>query len=375
MKKTILFYLSLVLILAGQNVFAQQDNDKDSGKLMTWNNALSQKPPFYKTDEAVRIADQLLLFQKNNGGWGKNTDMAKILTDAERDKIIKEKSDIGESTIDNKSTYTQLEYLAKLMTANAQKSPPLTNQEKYLEAFFKGFDYLISSQYTNGGFPQFYPLRKGYYTHITYNDGAMIGALNLLKDIAEKKSDYFFIDEERRQKAENAVKKGIDAILKTQVKVNGVKTVWCAQHDEVTLEPASARNYEIISLSGAESVGIVQFLMSIEKPSTDVTDAVKSAIKWFEESKITGIKLEDKPFQGAPKGFDRIVVEDKNAPPLWARFYDIQTNRPIFAGRDKVVKYSLAEIEIERRTGYNYYTNAPQKLIEVDYPKWLSKNK
>ena len=272
-----------------------------------------------------------------------------------------------------KSTYTQLEYLAKLLTVNSQKSPPLANRAKYLEAFFKGFDYLISSQYPNGGFPQFFPLKKGYYTHITFNDDAMIGVMNLLRAVAEKQPDYLFVDEARRTKAETAVKKGLDVILKTQVKVNGVKTVWCAQHDELTLEPAPARNYEVISLSGAESVGIIRFLMGIENPSPEVKETITSAVKWFEKSKITGIRLEDKSLEGAPKGFDRIVVQDKNAPPLWARFYDISTNRPIFIGRDKVIKYSLAEIEIERRTGYGYYTDAPQKLLEMDYPKWLAK--
>ncbi len=60
---------------------------------------------------------------------------------------------------------------------------------------------------------------------------------------------------------------------------------------------------------------------------------------------------------------------------MWARFYDLKTNKAMFVGRDIIVKSSLAEIEIERRTGYNYYTNAPQKLLEVDYPKWLAKNK
>ena len=47
--------------------------------------------------------------------------------------------------------------------------------------------------------------------------------------------------------------------------VNGRRTVWCAQHDETTLRPAGARTYEHASLSGYESVGIVRFLMGIER--------------------------------------------------------------------------------------------------------------
>jgi PelA/Pel-15E family pectate lyase len=137
------------------------------------------------------------------------------------------------------------------------------------------------------------------------------------------------------------------------------------------LLPAPARAFEPISLSGSESVGIVRHLMAIEKPPKVIVDAIESAIKWFEKSKITGIKV----IEGANKDgeFDRIVVEDKKAPPLWARFYDIKTNEPIFMGRDSIAKKTLAEIERERRTGYQYYTNSPQKLLEVDYPKWKEK--
>ena len=113
--------------------------------------------------------------------------------------------------------------------------------------------------------------------------------------------------------------------------------------------------------------------MEIKNPSSEIIEAVESAIKWFEKSKIEGIKIETVAVKEYEKGFDRVVVKDKNAPPIWARFYDINTNCPIFSGRDKIIKDSLAEIEIERRTGYAYYTNSPQRLLEVDYPKWKEK--
>ena len=336
---------------------------------------MRQQSFWYQTDEAARIADQLVFYQKDNGGWEKNVDLSLILTQNEKDKIIAAKSEVGETTIDNSTTFTQLQYLARLISGSLKKSSPPSNHPKHLAAFFKGFDYLLSSQYENGGFPQFFPLRQGYYTHITYNDDAMIGVLEFLRDIANKKEDYLFVDEERRAKAEKSIAKGLEVILKTQVKINGVKTVWCAQHDEKTLEPAPARNFEPISLSGSESVGIVRFLMEIKNPSAEIIEAIESAVKWFEKSKITGIKVETIPVKDAIRGIDRVVVQDKNAPPLWARFYEIPTNRPIFIGRDKILRNTLAEIEIERRTGYSYYTNSPQKLLEVDYPKWVEKVK
>ncbi len=334
-------------------------------RLVKWGSSvLAMKPIWYPTDEAVTIANQLVIYQKDNGGWEKNIDHAEMLTLREKDTFAAKKSEISGTTIDNRTTFSHLEFLAKVITAK--------NIESHKAAFFKGLDYLFEMQYENGGFPQFYPLKKGYYTHITYNDDAMVGVLRFLRDVADNKPEYAFVDGERRQKAERAVEKGIDVILKTQVSVNGRKTVWCAQHDEVTFEPAPARKFEPVSLSGFESVGIVRFLMALDHPSPAIIDAIKSAIAWFENSKIAGIKIVDKP-DSSPRGFDRIVVTDRNAPPQWARFYEIESNKPIFIGRDAINRSSLAEIEQERRTGYNYYVDAPAKLLREDYPKWLEK--
>ena len=155
-----------------------------------------------------------------------------------------------------------------MITESLKKKTPPNNFPNYKEAFNKGLDYLFAAQYENGGFPQFFPLKKGYYTHITFNDDAMIGVLKLFREVAKKKEDFQFVDEERRLKAEKAVEKAMPLILKLQVEINGKKTVWAAQYDEDTLKPAAARKFEPISLTAGESVGIVRFLMLDAKPST-----------------------------------------------------------------------------------------------------------
>jgi PelA/Pel-15E family pectate lyase len=322
---------------------------------------------WYQTDEAARIADQILLYQKDVGGWDKNIDMAAMLTEAEKKKLLAEKSG-GEPTIDNGATYTQLRFFGKIITASLLKSTPPNNFPKYKEAFNKGLDYLFAAQYANGGYPQFYPLRKGYYTHITFNDDAMINVLKLLRDVSRKSADFLFVDEERRAKAESAVEKAIPLILKTQVVAGGKKTVWAAQYDEVTLKPAPARKFEPVSLTSRESVTIVRFLMFDSKPSQEKIDAIESAIAWFRANKIEGIRWE------RVKG-ENTVVKDTAAPPIWARFYEIETMKPIFIGRDAVIHYDVMQIEAERRNGYGWYTNEPNDLLEKDYPKWKEKIK
>ena len=64
-------------------------------------------------------------------------------------------------------------------------------------------------------------------------------------------------------------------------------------------------------------------------------------------------------------------MSDPGAPPLWARF-TIETNRPMFSGRDGVKKYSLAEIERERRNGYAWYGNWGES-VAFRHHEWRQK--
>jgi PelA/Pel-15E family pectate lyase len=347
------------------DTLAGQAGASSSSAIIKWGDALEQKPEWYGGPEAIRIADNLLLYQLDTGGWPKNIDMARSLSESERAALVRRKQDAEESTIDNGATFTQSAFLARVYTA--RKLP------RHKDAFLKGLDYLLKAQYANGGWPQYFPLRQGYYSHITYNDNAMIGVMRLLRDIARRKPDYAFVDEDRRLRAEASVERGIECILKTQVIVEGKRTVWAAQHDEQTLAPASARKFEPVSLTGSESVGITRFLMSIDRPGQQVIEAVEAAVAWFEKSKITGIRYIERPDATKLHGFDRVVVKDSTAGPLWARFYEIGTNRPIFIGRDSRVKYDVSEIEDERRNGYGWYTDAPADLLNKDYPKWQKK--
>jgi hypothetical protein len=54
----------------------------------------------------------------------------------------------------------------------------------------------------------------------------------------------------------------------------------------------------------------------------------------------------------------------------WARFYEIGSNRPIFSGRDGIVRYNINEIEKERRTGYAWVGTWPARLVDDEYPRW-----
>lgn len=322
-----------------------------------WPDVLGQPDAFYASPEASSLASSVIAYQTPSGGWPKNTDFTNPPTQ-------KASGNPREATIDNKGTTLPLTFLAHVISA----SP---SDKDALSSFQRGFDYLLAAQYENGGWPQFFPLKKGYYSAITYNDDAMINVLVLLKAAAAKEAPFTFVDDERRARAAAAVTKGIECILKTQVRQNAVLTAWCAQHDEHTLAPCWARNYEPPSLSGSESVGIVRFLMSVENPSPEIITAVEGAVAWFEKTKITGQRFEY--FTDADGQKDRHITPDPSAPPLWARFYELETDRPLFLGRDRVFRYALTEIELERRIGYAFYTIRAGSLLAKDYPRWRTR--
>ena len=329
-----------------------------------WHDILRQPADWYGTAEARAVADCVLQFQTGSGGWPKNVDMTRPPT---AEFLASIAADHRAPTIDNNATHTQLRFLALVIAATPAAKPA------YREAFARGFDYLLLAQYPNGGWPQFFPLIAGYYTHITYNDDAMAGVLEVLRDAAAGRAPYGFVDQPRRTRAATAVAKGTDCILRTQIRQGGKRTAWCAQHDETTLEPAWARNFEPPSLSGNESVGLVRFLMGIEQPSPGEVAAIEGAVAWFRAVKISGLRLDSTP--GADGKKDRHAVADPAAAPLWARFYELGTNRPIDIGRDRVIRYDYNAIERERRTGYSYLGTWPERLLEKEYPLWRAKQK
>jgi PelA/Pel-15E family pectate lyase len=290
--------------------------------------------------------------------------MARSLTDDER-KQIAANHDEAETIIDNGATHTQIRFLARVHAA--------TGEPRFAEGSQRGIEFVLAAQYPNGGWPMIYPLQRGYYTHITFNDGAMIGVMTLLRDVAAGDEPFQFLDPALRERAAAALPKAIDVILKCQIIVDGKPTAWCAQHDEHDFTPAKARTYELPSISGQESIGIVRYLMRIDNPSPEIKRAIEGAVAWFESVKIEGQRIEWKRDPSGPRGRDRVVVADPDADPLWARFYEIGTNRPMFVGRDGIVHDKLADIEQERRVGYAYLGDWPKDLLRRDYPKWKAK--
>ncbi len=314
-----------------------------------WSQYSRRGDEWYLSDEGQRITANVLSWQSPRGSWPKNLDTSAEPYQGDRADL--------KGTFDNGATIGELRFLARAYRANRRPEPR--------DAFLKGLDHILDAQYANGGWPQFFPPGTGYQRYITFNDGTMVALMEFLRDVA-RSDDFAFVDAPRRAAALKAFDKGIDCILRCQVKVGNNLTVWCAQHDESTFEPRPARSFEPASLSGGESAGILRLLMSLDDPSPEVAQAIECGARWYDSVRLDGIK------QVTVNG-DKKIVPDPKAPPLWARFYEIGTNRPIFCGRDSILHYDIAEIEPERRNGYAWYGTWGRGVAE-SYRKWAARH-
>ena len=312
-----------------------------------------QSVDWFKTAEGQRIADILVSFQTPSGGWSKRTDMSQ------------QPRQPGEAfgveahyipTFDNAATSTQLDLLAKAYTA--------TGKPKYADAFYKGINLILDAQYPNGGWPQNYPLVGGYHDHITYNDALMRDIMVLLDHVNKGEGAFAFVSSDVKEKTTAALDKAIDCVLKTQVRQGEKLSIWGAQHDAVTLEPAQARAYEMAALSTAESVAMLEFLMGVENPSAELVNAIHSAAAWYKANDIIGYTW---------KRGDKALTADANAEPMWSRFVDLESNRPVFGDRDGSVYYDIGQVSQERLDGYAWFTTAPNKVLKK-YAKWSKKH-
>lgn len=342
-------------------IFALFATDSATAKVRFDNNLLKKNDAWFHSKEAQTIAESVIQYQSPQGGWPKSTNLAEPPKSPDD---IPTPGDGRANSFDNDATTVPMQFLARMAS--------VTNEAKYRDAFLKGLDYMLAAQYPNGGWPQFWPLRKGYYSRITYNDGSMIRVMEVIRDVAQGKPSYSFVDARRRMKSVEALERGIDCILKTQIRQNGKLTVWCAQHDEKTLEPAWARAYEPPSLSGGESVGVVRFLMEIDQPTDEIVAAIEGAVEWIRTVEMKGWR------QASVKSEDgrseRKLVADPDAKSLWARFYELKTNKPLYVDRDSKFRYDYSQISYERRSGYAYHGNWGKSLLEK-YPRWREKQK
>jgi PelA/Pel-15E family pectate lyase len=71
----------------------------------------------------------------------------------------------------------------------------------------------------------------------------------------------------------------------------------------------------------------------------------------------------------AENGSGKTLLPSPGAGPLWARYYEIGSNRRLFGDRDKSIHDDVNGISPERRNGYGWYSTGPVRALER-YAQW-----
>jgi len=135
-----------------------------------WNDIGKQPDAWYLTAEASTMAENILSWQHEFGGWP--------LMNTTREKFTGDESRAGPWGMRGalvKATYNEIRFLAR---ANR-----VTDDERYRESALRAIKFILDAQYPSGGWPQSYPHLPDTFSHfITYNDDLMADAITLLRE-------------------------------------------------------------------------------------------------------------------------------------------------------------------------------------------------
>jgi PelA/Pel-15E family pectate lyase len=322
--------------------------------------------PRYDPAQIVHIAENLLLYQTEDGGWPKNIDWLRIVPPDRLRQEIADHPAWQHATLDNENIWTHADYLARVYK--------IAGLERHRAASARAIDYLLDHQQATGGW------RGADVDAITFNDDVMSGVLTTLTRISKGDEPFGWVDEARRARAAAAVDRGLVCILKCQIRRDGKLTAWCQQHAHDDFRPVGARTYELPSMCTRESVSVVEYLMSIEDPGPDVIAAIEGAVAWLDSVRLHGIRVERRPLETPWKyggrwiDQDVVTVEDPAAPDMWARYYDLEKSEPLYVKRSGEIVPTFNDINQERRFGYGWLGDWPEELLTMKYPEWRKKH-
>jgi len=333
-----------------------------------WQMKRGEDYPRHDPSDVRAIADNILLLQRAHGGWVQNRDPLQVMGALDVAQLMAEKDDPAGS-FDNRNVFTQIEYLMGAFAA--------TGDVRYRDGAERGLAYLLAHQFEScGGWPHTVPASTGYQSRLTVADEVFSGPLVLLRRIAAAKAPFDGFDTATRAAAADALARGDACLLRLQVRQGGTLTGWAGQYDPETLAPMGGRSFELPAIVSQETVSILKYLMSIRDPSPDVVASVQGAAAWLKAVQIEDVRIETVALEAEASydfhttSTDRRLVADPDAPPLWARFYDLEDNSVVLANRDGVRVARYDQIHPERRTGYSWYGDWAGTLLAKDYPKW-----
>lgn len=259
---------------------------------------------------AENVAGTLIFGQHPSGGWHYLIDFDPSGLQQWYDKVAAEcwgweefYHYYGNATFDDEVTVSAARFLLNLYLT--------TLDPKYKSSLVKALDFILVSQYPNGAWPQRYPLRydfvhdghADYTSYYTYNDQVISGNIFFLLEAFRKLGNAEYVEAARR---------GMDFYLLSQLPAP--QAGWGMQYD-LELKAAWARAYEPASVASPQTVENIRSLESFYKITGDrrYLRPIPDAIQWLENS---------------------VINTDVSKKFTHATFYEIGTNRPLYAHRE-----------------------------------------
>jgi len=258
-------------------------------------------------DAARDVARALVWGQRQIGGWDHRVDVSHLTPDAK--KPVRRQ---GRCTFDDKITQGALEFL---IDADAVISEPWLD-----EAIELGLQFMIKSQFENGAWPQWYPLRGGYHDYYTFNDNSINDCIGLMLNAHRTYGDKKYL---------RSAMRGGDFIVMSQLAAP--QAGWAQQYNH-DMKPAWARTFEPPGVCSAATVRNINTLIDLYLYTKDdkYLKPIDAAIEWLNDSML--------------------------GEHLWARLYEVGTNRQIYGDRmdGNKVHYDYEKVSVKERTSYGW---------------------
>jgi len=259
----------------------------------------------YYLEAARDVAKALAWGQRTVGGWDHRVDVAHMKPDEPRAERKP-----GRCTFDDRITQGALEFL---IDADGAMDEPWLD-----EAIELGLQFMMESQFENGAWPQWYPLRGGYHDYYTFNDNAINDCIKLMLKAHKVYGKAVYL--------QTAVKGG-DFIIASQLPAP--QAGWAQQYSH-DMKPAWARAFEPPGVCSAVTRRNIITLIDLYLYTKDARylSPIPAAIAWLNDSML--------------------------GEHLWARIYEVGTNRAIYGDRmdgNKVI-YDYDKVSRRERTSY-----------------------
>ena len=256
---------------------------------------------------AKDAAFALVWGQRKIGGWDHRADIAHMQTDSNQ-PFRKN----GPCTFDDNITQGALSFLMSM--------DEVIDEQWLSEAIELGLDYMMKSQLKNGAWPQWYPLRGGYHDYYTFNDNAINDCIKVMLKAHKIYGNKEYLLSARR---------GGDFIILSQFPAP--QAGWAQQYSH-DLKPAWARSFEPPGICSAATGRNIRTLVDLYLYTSDekYLEPIPEAVVWLKKSRI-----------------------DDN---LWARLYEVGSNKPIYGDRTdgNKVHYDYDQISEKERHSYGW---------------------